>query len=260
MRGMFGPLRAKGSKADRKFQAQELFWEAMQARNAATARKLVGKALELDPACIDALTFMVENSDGDLDWRIGGMRTVVECGQRELGVRFFRENRGHFWGLLETRPYMRARQRLAELLMQAGRGDEGLVEYEALLELNPGDNQGIRYLLLGEYLVAGRLERATKLLNAYDDDAGAVFTWGRVLERHAAGDLDGAARALDVARRFNRHAEKYLSGRNAAPRVRGDSYTFGDESEAAVCVDCLGAAWKRHPEAVAWLRAQSPQR
>ena len=36
------------------------------------------------------------------------MRRIVETGQRTLGEQFFKENRGHFWGILETRPYMRA--------------------------------------------------------------------------------------------------------------------------------------------------------
>ncbi|HEX5012058.1 MAG TPA: tetratricopeptide repeat protein [Planctomycetota bacterium] len=228
----------------------------MRTRSAERAKALLEKAVALDPACVDALAVMVGLSDGSLEWRIAGMRTVVEVGEKDLGARFFKENRGHFWGLLETRPYMRARQRLAELLLEAGRRDEALAEYEALLDLNPNDNQGIRDLLLGQYLFTGRLDRAAKLLKAYDDDASAVFTWGRVLERHLAGDPDGAAKALQDAREFNPRAEKYLSGRRVSPRVRGDSYIVGDESEAAFCVDVLGEAWKRNPQAVAWLRAQ----
>lgn len=260
MRDMFGPMRAEGSKADRRSRAQDLFYQAMEARDAERAKALLRKALDLDPACVDALSAMVEASDGDLEWRINAMRTVVEVGEKDLGPKFFRENRGHFWGLLETRPYMRARQRLAELLLEAGRRDEGMAEYEALLDLNPNDNQGVRDLLLGQYLFTGRLDRAAKLLKAYEEDASAVFTWGRVLERHLAGDAEGAAKALEEAREFNRHAEKYLNGRKAAPSVRGDSYIAGAESEAAFCVECLGGAWKRNPEAVAWLRWQAKGR
>jgi tetratricopeptide (TPR) repeat protein len=212
METMLGPIGRRESKADRKARAQDLFYQAMETRSSERAKALLEEAVALDPACVDALAVMVDVSDGDLEWRIAGMRTVVEVGQEDLGKRFFAENRGFFWGLLETRPYMRARQRLAALLLEAGRRDEALAEYEALLDLNPNDNQGIRDILLGQYLFTGRLDRATKLLKAYADDASAVFTWG------------------------------------------------GDESEAAFCVEILGAAWRRSAAAVEWLRAQGKGR
>lgn len=152
---------------------------------------------------------------------------------------------------------MRARQRLAETLMEAGQREQGIAEYEAILDLNPNDNQGVRDILLGQYLFTGRRDRVEKLLAAYAEDGSAIFTWGRVLERHSAGDLPGATAALAAARKSNRHAEKYLSGRKPPPPIQGDSYVVGDESEAAVCVECLGAAWKRHPAAMTWLRKQA---
>ena len=36
-------------------------------------------------------------------------RKGVEAGERALGSESFNEYAGHFWGHLETRPYMRAR-------------------------------------------------------------------------------------------------------------------------------------------------------
>lgn len=55
------------------------------------------------------------------------------------------------WGILENRKYMRAIHRKATLSADEGdaKGAEEL--YRLLLTLNPGDNQGIRYLLAGLY-------------------------------------------------------------------------------------------------------------
>jgi hypothetical protein len=43
-----------------------------------------------------------------------------------LGEEYFRDNQGYFWGLFETRPYMRAREGLAGMLWQMGRKQEAL--------------------------------------------------------------------------------------------------------------------------------------
>lgn len=54
---------------------------------------------------------------------------------------------GHFWGLLETRPYLRTRLGLAHALWTAGRRAEAVQHLQDMLRLNPNDNQGVRYTL-----------------------------------------------------------------------------------------------------------------
>jgi hypothetical protein len=66
-----------------------------------------------------------------------------------LGPRGFKEYAGHFWGFLETRPYMRARAGLAGTLLKLGDVDGALAHYRDMLKLNPNDDQGIRYVLAG---------------------------------------------------------------------------------------------------------------
>jgi tetratricopeptide (TPR) repeat protein len=255
-----GVFRLPVGRAGRKARAQDLFYEAMEAEDPAVAYELLEKSLEIDPDCIDALLALIDAMDGDLAWRIDKVREVVSRGEQDLGEEFLRENRGHFWGLVETRPYMRARERLAGLLIDAGRLEEAFAEYEAMLDLNPNDNQGVRDVLLGQYLTTGRLDAAERLLTRYEDDGSAVFTWGRVLARFLAGDPDGARESLALARRLNRHAEKYLTGVKRLPRSRPDTYTFGQDSEAVVCADFLREAWRKHPAAVAWLKTQAAGR
>jgi hypothetical protein len=47
---------------------------------------------------------------------------------------------------------MRARLGLVQALRDLGRDDEAVAHYRELLELNPGDNQGVRYLLVATLL------------------------------------------------------------------------------------------------------------
>ena len=48
----------------------------------------------------------------DLSRRLGDYYAKgVEAGELALGPKGFKQYAGHFWGFLETRPYMRARGR-----------------------------------------------------------------------------------------------------------------------------------------------------
>jgi hypothetical protein len=59
---------------------------------------------------------------------------------------------------------------------------EAVAEYRAMLELNPGDNQGVRYSLLPSLPELNRLEAARKLFEKYPEESefNTVFAWGRV--------------------------------------------------------------------------------
>jgi tetratricopeptide (TPR) repeat protein len=253
---LHGPSATDGlsdEEADAKAEAQDLAFEAMEAETEAQARKLAKRALRLDPDCVDALVVM-----NDLDARttramIAGLQQAVAAGERSLSERFIRENTGHFWMLMETRPYMRAMEQLARLLYAEGLNLDAIRVYERMLELNPNDNQGVRDSLLGAYLCADDLEGAGKLLKRYKDDAGANFAWGRVLERFLAGDPTGAAVALTTARQANPFVELYMTGKKSIPQELPEMYSLGSEEEATLCMEGVGLAWSLHKDAVFWL-------
>jgi len=228
----------------------------MEAETPAKARKLARRALEKDPDCVDALVLLA-----DIDCRreheyIAALQNAVAAGERSLGARFFKENKGHFWGIIETRPYMRARLQLAQLLGDEGREQEAIGHYRALLELNPNDNQGVRDVLLGCYLAVGDLDGAQRLLRQYKNDISAVFAWGRTLHRFLAGDLQGARRELEAARKCNRLVELYLTGQRKLPKSMPEMYALGSDEEAIISADLLAKAWAKHEEALHWLTEQ----
>ena len=98
-----------------------------------------------------------------------------------IGADRFAALRGEFWGHLETRPYMRARLGLAQALRDLGRVDEAVAHYRALLELNPGDNQGVRYVLLATLLQRGMNDEAGALLSEHD--------CRRLLKKHVGSEI-----------------------------------------------------------------------
>jgi len=232
-------------------QAQELAYRAMEEPSSAKARKLADKALKLDPACIDALVIRAQTR------RLGGsefiaeLRAAVAAGERNLGEKEFMEGRGHFWGILETRPYMRARRELALALLGAGQLREAADEFAAMLELNPNDNQGVRDYLLGVYLALSDLDSAASLYRQYDDDDSAVFAWGRVFLLMLSGRRAEARKALENALRNNPWAAAFFFGERAP--TDPDSWGMGDQDEGDHAAAALLPACAEHPDIIVWI-------
>ncbi len=253
--GSPAPSAGKARTASEK--AQELAYQAMESDNINTAVELAMKAVELDRRCVDALVILAHGGSESQDELIENLEKTVWMGEQALGEEFFVENEGHFWGLIETRPYMRAWQELAALLHDAGRTDDEIAHYEAMLDLNPNDNQGLRYFLLALYLTRGDLDGARRLFDQYDDEGSAAFQWSRILERHISGDEAKAATLLAEARKDNAFVEPYLTGKTRMPRTLPDYYSPGEESEAKHVAVSVRPGWKGHRASVAWLKAQA---
>ncbi|MGC9225507.1 MAG: tetratricopeptide repeat protein, partial [Terracidiphilus sp.] len=236
-----------------KEEAQELAFDAMEARSEAEARKLAKRALKLDPDCVDALMVMVDLDAQSPRAMMEGLQKAVAAGERSLGAKFIDENEGHFWLLLETRPYMRALEALAEACRGEGIHMDAINIYEKMLRLNPNDNQGVRDPLLGLYLETGDLNAAALLLTQYKDDASANFAWARALERFLAGDRDGAAAALKKARKANPHMELFLTAQKPLPEVPPEMYSPGSEEEAVLSLGYLSGVVAEHEELAFWL-------
>ncbi len=241
------------AESDAKDEAQELAFEAMEAESEAGARKLAKRALKLDPDCVDALVLLTSLEAHTPKEAIAGLQKAVAAGERSLGAKFIEENKGHFWLILETRPYMRALGELANLLGGEGIRLDAIRIYEKMLELNPNDNQGVRDSLLGAYLCIDDLQGAGRLLKKYKEDGGANFAWGRLLERFLAGDQAGARAALKQARQANHFVELFMTAQKPIPQEQPEMYSMGSEEEAVLCMDAVGRALALHKDAVFWL-------
>lgn len=101
--------------------------------------------------------------------------------EKDLDKEYFNEHKGHFWGIPKTCPFMRAKEGLAIFHDEYSDKAETKEHYEQLLELNPNDNQGIRYHLLRLYLEVEIYDLAERLLRQYKNDASTNFAFNEVL-------------------------------------------------------------------------------
>jgi tetratricopeptide (TPR) repeat protein len=235
-------------------QAQELIYEAWEATTAARGIALAQKALALSPDCADGYLFLAEReADPAAARRL--LEEGVAAGARAIGPRAFEKDVGHFWALLETRPYMRARAALAKMLWDQGERADAVAHWEELLRLNPNDNQGVRKTLVGHLIELGRDADAQSLLARYDEE-NAWMSYARALLvfRREGRSLD-AQTALARAREVNRYVPAYLTGKKPLPRFLPDHHRMGDDAEA-MCYAAEGlAAWHATRDALTWLKA-----
>src|ERR1700731_4780529 len=176
-------------------KAQDVMYEAWERTTSRARIALARKALGISPLCADAYVLLAEEArsiEEARDYYAKG----VEAGELALGPEGFKQYAGHFWGFLETRPYMRARAGLASTLLQLGDVDGALTHYRDMLELNPNDNQGIRYVLAG-CLLRQDNDSALKELLAAHEDGSAFWLYTRALVAfRESGDGDEQAAAL----------------------------------------------------------------
>jgi tetratricopeptide (TPR) repeat protein len=234
-------------------EAQELMYRAFGMPDPEERIKLARRALDLSPDCADAYVLLAEQATSRKE-ALDLFEKGVAAGERALGPRAFRDDVGHFWGLLETRPYMRAREGLAGKLWTMGRRDEAIGHLRDMLRLNPGDNQGVRYTLAAWLLAEGRDEELGRLLEQYDE-ASATWTYTKaLLAFRRDGDTPETRRLLNLARKANKHVPDYLLGRQPLPQERPDYYSPGDRDEAVLYVGGALSGWKETRGATAWLK------
>ncbi len=237
-------------------QAQALIDQAWEARTQRQAAALARRALEIFPDCADAYNVLAGAEARSAEDALVLYEHGVDAGRRTLGNAFFDEHRGHFWGMIETRPYLRARRGLADCLWALGRKRESLTHCEALLELNPDDDQGIRHGLLSRYLALGNDMGAARLFRDYPHDASAAFLWSRVLLDLRRGDQVAATEHLVLAMHGNPHVAGFFAGKRKPPARLPAHYSPGDRNEAALYIANFAEAWLASADAMDWLTGQ----
>jgi len=180
--------------------AQELVyegWDTLGEGDLERAEQYFRAALEHDEWLADAYNGLANVAEyrGDPEQAAAHYQKAYERARETLGTES--PDAYYWWGELDTRPYMRARQGLGGMHWQTGRYEKAIDEYEALLHLNPNDNQGVRYVIGPLYQLAGDLDGALEAYETYaeqyPDDRGDphhTFCWG--LAFYQAGDQRAA--------------------------------------------------------------------
>lgn len=236
-----------------KEKAQELLYDAYES----TGNKrieLAKKALKLYPNSPDAYNILAELELNEVKEEKLLLK-AIEVGEKELGKKFIEENKGYFWGIVSTRPYMRAKYNYAVFLHETDRLEEAIHQYEELLQLNPNDNQGVRYELFIAYVEQGLLKKAEALLKKFDETMTANATYNLVLiEFLLNGATKKAKQLLQKAKQQNPFVPDYLLGKKSIPMFLPKHYQLGSEEEAIIYADNHWNLWAGNPKLLDFLK------
>lgn len=236
--------------------AQDMMYEAWDQKNKQERIRLARKALAISPDCTDAYVLLAEETAASLPEAKKLFQKGVEAGERALGQEGFKEHVGHFWGVLETRPYMRARLGLAQTLWEMSEHEEAIRHYREMLKLNPNDNQGIRYILVYSLARLSRYKELEDHLESkeYQDDCAPDWLYTKALLCFIkTGPSPEANSLLDKAKSFNPYVPDYLTGRKRIPDTLPETIKVGGEDEGYCYAEKFLPIYQRVPGAIDWL-------
>ncbi|MCL2295130.1 MAG: hypothetical protein FWC36_09750 [Spirochaetes bacterium] len=237
--------------------AQELVYDAWDELNDKKRIALAKKALSISPYCIDAYVIIAESSKSKEEC-LKLYSQAIELGKKALGKEFFKENKGYFWGILETRPFMRAMAGLADIFWALGDRKKAIETYQEMLLLNPNDNQGIRYILINWLISENELEPAEKILTDYPENS-AFMLYSKTLLHFKKNDKVKAKNALKKGIIANPHVAEFLLNpkKKYVPELQAEKmfggYSPGRASEADAYRYMAGEVWQNVSGALKWL-------
>lgn len=244
----------KKSAQDNAYQAQLLIDQAVDEDEPERQIAMAQAALALSPTCSDAYLILAEYAASPEE-EITLYEAAVNAAASEVGEKQLKKYEGHFWEVLETRPYMRARLELAECLRDAGRIDDAIDHFHTMIKLNPNDNLGCRQRLASALLKMERHEELHQLLAQYPDDFLVDLHYARaLLAFREQGDTEESRQYLQEAAEKNIHVPTYLTGAHRLPRNMPEYISPGEESEAVSYTAEFLSSWRATPGAIPWLR------
>ncbi|MFN8712763.1 MAG: tetratricopeptide repeat protein [Bacteroidota bacterium] len=222
-----------------KMKALQLIEKAKAERSDKKCLKYINEALALDPDNADAYLMLANLADDEANY-LTLVEKAVDAGKRAIGDEFD-ALKGEFWANAQTRPYMRAVARKADILRGNDRVDEAIVLYQSLIKLNPNDNQGIRDLLAPLLILTNRKSEYKKLQKKFlEDESLSFYICDAFLAWEEAPKSPHTADAFkDMFMRNAFLAEVLFDASNLEPELP-EAYQIGSPEEALFSIYTCG--------------------
>ena len=224
-----GEIEYKNTPLD---DAYELLEEAQSAKSKKEAIKLAKEAYEKSSECFDAILFQCDLEENGIK-RMKLLDDGLDFEKNRLMKEkyFDKENIGQFYGMFETRPYIRGLVIKIEYLLEDGKLRQAANLCKEVLRLNENDNLGARYLLMAIYAA---LEEEKEILSLYkkypEENLEMLFPLFAIY--YKSGNDKKALEYLKRVDKCNSNFVKYFDGSiKQSEKVNPGYYSRGDSSE-----------------------------
>ena len=184
------------------------------------------------PDCFDAILFQVHLENNPLKrWKLLEEGLEFEKDRLEDEEYFQKDNIGHFYGIFETRPYIRGLYAKADYLILDGKIKQARDVCKEILRLNENDNTGSRYLLMAIYAYLEEENDMLKLYKKYpEEDLEMLFPL--FILYYKQGNDKKAQEYLDRINKANPNFIKFFKGTmKENEEIPYRYYAKGDASE-----------------------------
>lgn len=233
-------------------QARRLMEQVWESADEPAAVAL--QALRLWPRCADA--FVVLGYElGEQPEMAFVLHTLGAMAARELlPDELFEAAIGRMWEEETAQPLLRALEGLARTQLAMGETETAAMMFVELLNLNPSDEQEVRYPLLALGLELRNDEVVEKVLESFAADHSAEMLYARALWAfQREGDSEAAREALAAAAHANTHVPRFMLGRERLPET-GEEMLPGSAGEGAMIAATFLDAFQATPGALDWLQ------
>lgn len=238
-------------------RAQDIMYDAWESGDRDERIAMAKEALAVSGLCADAWIEVAYETSDIVEAREFYERAAAagkEAIRLELGPDAFTDYAGNFWGVLLTRPYMRAVAGLSDLMWDMGEREESIALMREMLRLNPNDNQGMRSYLVSRLFALDDLPGVENLLETYREPDFAEWNWNMaLLTFRREGDSAGAASILGQAIEANPFVPKLLTGATPVPASTPPHYSLGSPEEGIFYAILNGRNWSDTKGALIWV-------
>jgi tetratricopeptide (TPR) repeat protein len=219
---------------------------------------LIKKAIQIYPHLPDAFVILAIEVAQTKEEALEYYKKAVMAGEIDLGQEFFEKNKGHFWKMRETRPYLLAKVFLAEHLWELGLEDESITHYNDYLLLNTDDNLKVRNVLTAKLLIRNNFEAVVAIQEKYKEESSASYCYNRalLLFKKLGIDSEEAFAQLRKAISLNKFVSKCFLGEIKIPNLIPSSAKPKSREEAIIYTYDTKRAWDETPGAITWLLRQ----
>ena len=170
------------------------------------------KALKLDPDNLDAERILIDCTSSGVIHVLKKYDRAIKHGNEVMKKRGYMNEDciGDYWGIFETRPYIRLCGAYVETLVDCGMYGRALAEAKNIIHLNEGDNLGMRYKLMHIYSLLEREEEALALHAQYDNSEETMMLLPLSILFFKKGDFDTAEKYLKKLCKSNKDTKKFV--------------------------------------------------
>ena len=213
-------------------EAYELLEKAEKTKSKKQAIKLAKEAYDMCPDCFDALLFQVELEENSIKRdKLLNEGLDFEKDRLEEEGYFDKDTIGHFYGVFETRPYIRGLYRKAYYLVVDGKIKQARDICLEILRLNNNDNTGARYLLMAIYAYLEDEKEMLKLYKKYPEE-NLEMLFPQLVLYYKLGKDKEAKEILTKINEKNPHFIKFFKGTiKINEDIPQHYYSIGDASE-----------------------------